>query len=55
LYFVQGSDGGYEVAILTNLNDFFKGGMLWFFSIYLQREDLLMDEAHARWVTRQGG
>lgn len=50
MFYVEEEEGGYGVIILTNLDNLFKEDMLWYFAIYLQLEDLLMDEAYQLWA-----
>jgi CubicO group peptidase (beta-lactamase class C family) len=52
MYYVQKEGGGYGAIMLTNLANFFKEDMPWYFGIYLQLEDLLMDEAQTRWAAK---
>jgi hypothetical protein len=54
MYYVEEEEGGYGVIILTNLDNFFKEDMLWYFAIYLQLEDLLMEEAYQMWAAEHG-
>ena len=54
MYFVEEPQGAYGIILLTNLQNFLKGDMLWYFSIYLQLEDLLLDEAQALWLEKHG-
>ena len=47
-FFVEKGEGGYGIILLSNVSKFFKSDLTWFFGIYLRIDNLLMQEAEAR-------
>jgi CubicO group peptidase (beta-lactamase class C family) len=52
MFYVAEEEGGYGSVMLSNTSDFLKQDMLWYFAIYLQLENLLLDEANALWTAK---
>lgn len=55
MYSVEKEEGGFGVIVLTNTANFFKYDSLWYFSTYLQLENLLLDEGQRLWAEKHGG
>ena len=53
MWFVQETEGGYGVVLLTNLHQGFKPTIIGFPLIYAKIEDLLLTEAHRRFTSPQ--
>jgi CubicO group peptidase (beta-lactamase class C family) len=49
-FFVEKGEGGYGVILLSNVSRFFKSEYTWFFGVYLKIDNLLMQEAEARFL-----
>jgi hypothetical protein len=55
MFFVKKEGGGYGVIVLSNAGGLFKSDVKSFFAIYLKVENLLMQEAEARFLRQAGG
>ena len=54
-FFVEKEEGGYGIILLSNVSKFFKSELTWFFGVYLKIDNLLMQEAEARFLQQAGG
>jgi CubicO group peptidase (beta-lactamase class C family) len=54
MFYVEREEGGYGVILLANLSQFYDSDLTWFFGIYLKLDNLLMQEAEARFSQQTG-
>jgi CubicO group peptidase (beta-lactamase class C family) len=50
MFFVEKEGGGYGVILLSNLSKFSDSDLLWFFTVYLKLDNLLMRDAEERYL-----
>jgi CubicO group peptidase (beta-lactamase class C family) len=54
MFFVGRGEGGYGVILLSDLSKFHDSDLTWFFAVFLKLDNLLMQEAEARFSQQAG-